>query len=282
MDTTSFIGKKFNRLTVIEYIGKINGHHTFKCRCDCGTIKNVNKYNLVSGIIKSCKCLRIETFAKRAKEQLIDISGQKFGRLLVLKTYTKQLKNYKAAVAFCDCICDCGTKITIRKGNLVNGHTKSCKCFRVETSSKRHYIHGKSKSSEHKIWSAMKRRCNNTKDQFYKYYGGRGIMVCSAWLNSFVQFYKDMGPRPSKKHSIERRNNNKGYSKSNCYWATYKEQSNNRRNNAKFKYKGKWVTVFQLSQISNKSQKLIYHRLHKLKWSVTRAIKSPKMKNGYI
>jgi hypothetical protein len=213
---------------------------------------------------------------------ITDISGQKFGRLVVLRTYRRHPKGCKQVVTFCDCLCNCKNKITVRKGNLLNGNHISCGCARREILSKLRWTHGKSHTSEHDIWCEMKRRCNNPKNHAYAYYGKRGIKLCPEWENSFIQFYKDMGPRPSKKHSIDRRNNNKGYSKSNCYWATLKEQANNKRNNAKFKYKGKWFTVFQLSQMSNKPQKFLYHRLHKLKWSVTRALKTPKMVNGYV
>ena len=80
---------------------------------------------------------------------------------------------------------------------------------------------------EHTVWRAMKKRCYNI-TPYYKYYGGRGITVCKRWLNSFPNFLKDMGSRPSKRHSIDRINNNKGYSKSNCQWVTKSKQMLNR------------------------------------------------------
>lgn len=94
---------------------------------------------------------------------------------------------------------------------------------------KEYELHGMHKKPEYRIWKGMKKRCNNTNEKQYKDYGGRGITVCERWKNSFLNFYEDMGERPSDKHSLERSNNDKGYSPSNCKWATSVEQNNNRR-----------------------------------------------------
>jgi len=88
--------------------------------------------------------------------------------------------------------------------------------------------HKLTKTPEHRSWMSLRNRCNNPNNDAYSDYGGRGIAVCTEW-DSFETFLKDMGNRPTLQHSIDRRNNDKGYSKSNCRWATKQEQANNRR-----------------------------------------------------
>jgi len=88
---------------------------------------------------------------------------------------------------------------------------------------------GYKKAPEWDIWYAMKQRCHNSKHSGYRNYGGRGIKVCDRWLNSFKDFLKDIGKRPSLKHSIDRVNNDSNYEPGNCRWATRKQQANNKR-----------------------------------------------------
>jgi len=92
--------------------------------------------------------------------------------------------------------------------------------------------HGKSRTQEYYVWAGMIQRCTNPNNPMYKNYGGRGITVCGRWRNSFKAFYEDMGPRPGPKYSTERINNNRGYYKENCNWATCEKQNQNRRNMA--------------------------------------------------
>ena len=91
--------------------------------------------------------------------------------------------------------------------------------------------HGMRYKPEYKIWCKMIERCENPRAINYERYGGRGITICESWRSNFLNFYADMGVRPSSAHSLERRNNLIGYSKENCAWATVLEQSNNKRNN---------------------------------------------------
>lgn len=150
----------------------------------------------------------------------VDLTGQRFGRLLVigLESRNKHRSHWK-------CQCDCGNEKIAEMGQLHNGHTKSCGCLRKELNT----VHGKFNCSEYRSWQAMKSRCENKNTTRYVDYGGRGIKVCERWSKSFENFYIDMGNKPSKKHSIDRKNNDGNYEPDNCRWATIPEQQRNKR-----------------------------------------------------
>lgn len=94
----------------------------------------------------------------------------------------------------------------------------------------------------------MIQRCTDTKASNYHNYGGRGITVSPRWLESVENFYADMGDPPSPYHSLDRRDNDKGYSKENCRWATRSEQMNNRRVCVQLSFNGKTQTIAQWSR----------------------------------
>lgn len=156
------------------------------------------------------------------------------------------------------CRCDCGTIKTFQMSSVLNGAIKSCGCYSAKMAGdrvrKRNTKHGKSTTPEFEIWCAMKKRCLNSNHKSYHMYGGRGISVCDRWINSFSYFLEDMGVRPSSNYSIERVDNNLGYFKENCKWATKKEQCRNVRNNVIFKYNnqskcvGEWVEILNMSR----------------------------------
>ncbi|MES0207901.1 hypothetical protein NKJ93_02225 [Mesorhizobium sp. M0028] len=107
----------------------------------------------------------------------------------------------------------------------------------------RNFKHGKTGSPEYFTWAGMRQRCSNPKTPNYDRYGGRGISVCSRWANSFVNFYTDMGPRPSIGHTIERLENDGDYEPGNCVWAVKKRQANNTCRNIVVTYEGKTHTL---------------------------------------
>jgi hypothetical protein len=123
-------------------------------------------------------------------------------------------------------LCDCGREVRARGSSVARGHTVGCK-----KKCKSQVVRGRENNSlpESTVWGAMKRRCYNKNSPEYKYYGARGITVCERWRKSFSDFYADMGPRPSPKHSIDRIDVNGNYEPSNCRWATQLIQSRNTR-----------------------------------------------------
>lgn len=128
------------------------------------------------------------------------------------------------------------------------------------------------------IWRRMKNRCLNPSDQAYERYGGRGITICDSWLD-FTKFLIDMGERPIGK-TLDRIDNNLGYSLNNCRWASYTEQNNNRRDNRMLNFKGETKTMAQWCQELNLSKKAVSQRLNAYGWAVERALTEPIRKKS--
>lgn len=161
---------------------------------------------------------------------LKDLTGLTFGRLTVLR----RIHFEGSKKTRWECQCSCGVVVPILSDSLVKGHTKSCGCLQRELVARRMSTHGLSKSRSYQVWIDMMKRCHNPRSPKWKNYGGRGIKVCTRW-RTFKTFLADMGERPEGL-TLERKNNNKGYSPSNCKWATNSEQQNNRQNT-------RWITM---------------------------------------
>lgn len=192
-----------------------------------------------------------------AKEALT-LEGQAFGRWLVLARAPR--KNSKST--YWRCSCSCGQEREVRGSALTAGTTSSCGCFRQETSSARSTTHGKTNTSLYHIWCGIKARCLKPTDPAYKNYGGRGITLCQRWL-SFERFASDVGPRPDCKAHLDRINNEKGYSPSNCRWSTPKDNSRNRRGNVLVLYQGRRMTVMEASELSGIPHARLYARVQR-------------------
>ena len=133
------------------------------------------------------------------------------------------------------------------------------------------YKHGMYKAPEHVTWANIKSRCYSKNSKHYNRYGGRGIRVCDRWLNSFENFYADMGKKPTGL-SIDRIDNNGDYSKENCRWADNQQQSNNRRSNTILELNGKIHTLAEWSRIINVKPSTICQRLYVCKWPLEKVL----------
>jgi hypothetical protein len=125
--------------------------------------------------------------------------------------------------------------------------------------------------SEYATWQSMRQRCQNPNTQFYARYGGRGVFVCWTW-SSFDQFFKDMGPRPSKRHSLDRVDNDGPYSKLNCRWATWEEQRANQAGVKRYAYQGRSLTLAEICRLVGVRRRAVYQRMHRNGWSLERAL----------
>lgn len=198
--------------------------------------------------------------------------GRKFGRLIVLELDGKTsncLLAYK-------CRCECGTVKTVCGSCLRRGLTKSCGCLLFEGRAGKDnpsYIHGLTNSQTYRSWANMIQRCTNPHNHKWPRYGGRGIKICAEWM-VFANFLRDMGPSPAG-FSIERKDVNGDYEKSNCCWLHHPLQGKNKTNHRLITFNGMTKPFFAWAEHLGISYGALRQRLQH-GWSIERALTQPQ------
>lgn len=201
--------------------------------------------------------------------------GEVFGRLTVVSFSHNTSKQQ-----YWHCLCTCGKETAVMRGSLLSKETESCGCLRRDVVSQCQTTHGdtrKVRKAEYVCWARMIQRCENSRTRCFSDYGGRGIKVCLQWRESYETFLKDMGRRPSVKHSIDRIDNDGNYEPSNCKWSTRQEQSCNRRNNKVITYDGRTENISAWASILGISRTSLNSRIRR-GWSTERILTTPYRK----
>lgn len=195
------------------------------------------------------------------RKSLKDITGQKFGTFTVLELVGKT----KRCKSLWKCRCDCGREFIIRSDLIKICRVKyhNCDPKKSEIGVGAKHGHAYKITPEYRAWICIKTRCYNFKSKFYKHYGARGIKMSEEWVNSFEKFLEDMGPKPTKKHSIDRIDNNGNYCKENCRWSNWLTQANNRRNNLFFEIDGTKLTLAEIARKYNLDYGKTYQKLRR-------------------
>lgn len=196
--------------------------------------------------------------------------GMKFGSLVVVKFTKGGSPRFRS---MCICRCDCGNTKTVLDFNLKNGSTKSCGCMKCDALSAKATTHGLANHPLYIVWNRMKSRCKSRDPAKAKTYLNRGITVCTEW-DDFKNFYDDMIETWVPGLTIDRIDNNLGYSRSNCRWASLKEQARNTTRNRFLEHNGIVKTAIEWSEIYKISYPSLLTRLNK-GWSVYKSLTTP-------
>lgn len=269
-------GQRFGRLVVTgpaeRRITSTNGPRWFwPCRCDCGASPHVEARYLVRGRTRSCGCAQLRP--------PINI-GDTFGRLTVIARGEDYIYKGRPQEPRWRLRCECGNEAEVRRSQLNNGHTKSCGCLSAEKAGERTRTHGASQTRTYRAHKNMIQRCTNPANPGFHHYGGRGITVCQRWRfgeggkTGFECFYEDMGPCPSEKHSLDRRDNSLGYGPENCRWTTQDVQTANSRRNVRVLYNGEDLCLQEACRRAGVNYRTVQMR-RKMGWSEHRWFEPP-------
>lgn len=208
-----------------------------------------------------------------------DMLGRRFGRLTCIAFVGRKYANEttKDFRYFWKFQCDCGCIVEKAAKSVRRTQEPSCGCATRERISKASITHGMHKSIEYSVWQSIKDRTLNETSKSYWRYGGSGIGICDEWL-VFENFYRDMGPRPSIRHSIDRIDNAKGYCKENCRWADAKTQCRNKTNNVTVTAFGTTKLIVEWAEELGVSAMVIRRRLKYYGWSPEEAVSTPARK----
>lgn len=258
-------GKRFGKLTAIR---KTKPHVTsggryvtmWECVCDCGNKTTVSTQKLRKGHTTSCGCNKKNNKGGRFN----DLTGRKFGRLTVIRYLQEEERETKRKCWLCQC--ECGTVKGFNINKLTSGNTVSCSCAKSERIGNLNKKYRNQNKRLYTIYRAMLERCFDEDNEEYHNYGGRGITVCEEWRDNFDDFadwamtngYDEHAPRGQC--TLDRKDNNKGYSPDNCRWITNKEQQNNRRYHIHILHDGKEYTLSQLARKLNIPYMYMWHR----------------------
>jgi len=204
-----------------------------------------------------------------------DLTGQRFGRLMVLYD-TGERKNRNVVW---HCRCDCGNELDVRSGDLVSIHTTSCGCYQRQRAAEVNTVHGMTREETfHSIywaWCSMLQRCENPDNKGYKNYGFRGIKVCDEW-HKFIPFCDwALANGWQKGLQLDRINNNGNYEPCNCRWATPQENNRNRRNNHMITFAGKTQCLAAWSDDTGIGYFTLRNRINRDRWPIERALTEP-------
>ena len=208
----------------------------------------------------------------------INLVGQTIGHLIVIGDSPVNLGEKSEW----KCRCICGKEITEKTIYLRRGGPRSCGCIPCDRRSKNKKPPSKTSSKEYNSYACMKARCLNPANIGYKDYGGRGIKVCERWINSFDNFYADMGERPSPRHSLDRINVNGNYEPSNCRWSTPEEQCRNTRRTRHYKWKGEMRSLPEICSMEQVPNSRMYYWLASGSLSINEAVERSKNRRIFM
>jgi hypothetical protein len=212
--------------------------------------------------------------------RLIDLTGERYGRLTVRKYLGRQ---HHSSYWLCDC--DCGSQTKVQAGALKNGTIIACGCARRERAGKLNLKHtergAKEKTVEYRCWLRIIERCANQTGKESKWYFHRGIRVCEEWCKDFGAFLREIGPKPTRYHSLDRIDGSRGYEPGNVRWATWNEQARNRSNNRRVQFVGKTVVLVEAAELAGIPYKTVKARLGK-GWTVQEALETKVNRNKVV